>query len=336
CEPGGGLATVINITFKQKGVDVSDEQYKKRSEQYLAELRAEYKDVPVHRSGLLATVQLTDDTTVEVYESAVYGRPLNSDFKKDAANGYTYTGVDETVECYDYTVIARVLKDGKFYPGYDSTCLLYNDNHVEGGTPDTELLVVNDLLWSHRYDYANRVTSADLPNLDSLPWAENDVIDAKQPYIAAAGIIRRFTDETEGYSMHAYYYYYNIAYYLGSDTTPIVARSNAEELFSYKSLGERITDPEGKVIYTESCGGYNGTTKLTSSGEGYGEKGKEVIATVKVSEKITETWEKQPLTSKVNLITWTRDDSGLEIKQVYYYLSCADNSLVAFDTDFTR
>ena len=73
--------------------------------------------------------------------------------------------------------------------------------------------------------------------------------------------------------MHAYYYYYNIAYYLGSDTTPIVARSNAEELFSYKSLGERITDPEGKVIYTESCGGYNGTTKLTSSGEGYGEKG---------------------------------------------------------------
>ena len=57
---------------------------------------------------------------------------------------------------------------------------------------------------------------------------------------------------------------------------------------------------------------------------------------MKVSEKITETWEKQPLTSKVNLITWTRDDSGLEIKQVYYYLSCADNSLVAFDTDFTR
>ena len=335
-EPGGGLATVINIAFKQKGVDVSDEQYKKRSEQYLAELRAEYKDVPVHRSGLLTTVQLTDDTTVEVYESAVYGRPLNSDFKKDAANGYTYTGVDDTIECYDYTVIARVLKDGKFTAGYDSTCYLYSDNRVEGGTADLDIWVVNNLLWSYKYDYASKVTSADLPNLDSLPWAKNDVIDAKQPYIAAVGIIRRFTDGTEGYSMHAYYYYYNIAYYLGSATTPILSRCNAEELFSYQSLGERITDSDGKVIYTESRGGYNGAKEITSSGDGFGQEGKTVITTEKVSDTITETWEKQPLNSEINLFTFTRRDSGLGRTYVYSYLSCADNNLVAFDMDLKQ
>ena len=337
CEPGGGLTSVLEWYFKKNGVDLGNEQYEKRSEQYLTELRTEYKDVPVHRSGLLATAKLTDDTTVEVYESAVYARPVNADFAKDAANGYTYTGVDETVECYSYSIIARILRNGKFTDDYSSSCTLFTHEHIKGDTDEDERIsLVNELRWSYKDDYSGRVTNCDLPRWDTLPWSENAVIDAKQPYIAAAGVIRRYSDETEGYSMHAYYYYYNVAYFLGSDTTPILSRCNAEELFSYQSIGERIADSEGKVIYTESRGGHNGTKNVTTSGDGFGSEGKTVLDTNVVSSTITETWEKQPLNSEINLITFTRRDTGLGRTYVYSYLSCADNNLVAFDMDFTQ
>ncbi|MBO4766032.1 MAG: PT domain-containing protein [Lachnospiraceae bacterium] len=331
CEPGGGIESIIRQALTQKNTDISDEALKKRYEQYLAELRTEYKDVPVHKSGLLATATVTGDTTVEVYESAVYGRPIKGNPKNDAAKGYTYTGVDETVECYNYTVTARVLKNGRYTVDYSSSCVLYNDGFVTGNTDDTEITIANELIWSYKEDRTSAVTCSDFPFTDSLPWTENEVIDGSQPYIAVAGITRRFSDQTEGYSMHAYYYYYNTAYYLGSDTKPILGRCYAQEIFSYYSLGERITDSEGRVLYTESGTNVTGNRRIQSSGDGFGTTGKTMISMKKTDANITETWEKQPLNSKVNLITMTLTNSALEKTYVYSYLSCGESNLVAFD-----
>jgi len=335
-EPGMSRENILLNSLRQKNADINDELFKKHDEQYLAELRSEYKDVPVHKSGLLAAVAVTDDTTVEVYESAVYGCPVIADPADDAANGYTYTGVDASIEGYSYIVTARILKNGRYTPDYASTCVLYSNEFATGNMYDYEVLIVNDLVWSYKEDSQSAVTASSFPSLDSLPWTENETIDGSEPYIAVAGIVRRFNSNTTGYNMNAYYNYYNTAYYLGSDSTPILGRCYAQELFSYYSLGERITDSEGKVIYTESGTNITGDRRIQSSGDGFGTTGKTTISTTALEEYLTETWEKQPLNSKVNLITMTLTNSVLETTTVYSYLSCGDSNLVLFDLSATE
>ena len=91
-------------------------------EQYLKELRASFKDVPVTKYSLIATVQVDDYNVVEIYEIAAYGcgasyKATNAGFNDDNVP-FAYTGTDKSKEVYDYYLAGCLISDGNFIGTY--------------------------------------------------------------------------------------------------------------------------------------------------------------------------------------------------------------------------
>lgn len=82
---------------------------------YRDELRSRYKDIPVHKLNLLATLQVDDHNVVEIYEFAYYGTAPT--YKKISVSAgefdHAFAGVDTTSELYRYDIVCRLLTDGK-------------------------------------------------------------------------------------------------------------------------------------------------------------------------------------------------------------------------------
>ena len=84
-------------------------------EQYLTELQAEFKDIPVRKLNLLYSRKLDEHKTVEIYEYAVYGhapRYAVNGTEGDDDFGVRIDGIDPAKELYHYAVVSRFLVDG--------------------------------------------------------------------------------------------------------------------------------------------------------------------------------------------------------------------------------
>jgi len=109
---------------------------------YLAELRKEYKDVPIHRLKLLTKFDLDERNTVEIYELAAYGHPVTYETTESEENGYlefNATGIDKDTELYRYDIVARLLVDGK----YAAECYMTEEQYI----PYKEIGILNYVTW---------------------------------------------------------------------------------------------------------------------------------------------------------------------------------------------
>ena len=166
----------------------------------LATLRAEYKDVPVHKSSLLTTVTVDEHTTVEYYESAVYGRP-----EKKNADGDKRDGYEAEIECYDYSVYARCLSDGKHVTSY----CVWSDNKIMDSTCTFTGNITNELYWQDD-DLGNDLA------YDAYRLSEGD----GKNYITRV-TINNYEDSTGSIPTDVW----TVALFVNNESAPIVTRS---------------------------------------------------------------------------------------------------------------
>lgn len=115
-------------------------------EKYLEELQKEYKDVPVYRFNLLKSVSPDEHNTIEIYELAVLGHPVAyKDFRTDDSEYHNYraTGLDPNVELYDYSIVSRLLVDGK---QEDVACYSFV-NEISYESP----IIIKKVEWTEAY-----------------------------------------------------------------------------------------------------------------------------------------------------------------------------------------
>ncbi|MBO4626515.1 MAG: hypothetical protein J5645_00870 [Lachnospiraceae bacterium] len=109
----------------------------------LTELRALFKDIPVHKLNLLSTLVLNEHDTVEIYESAHYGKAPAYQ-KTDTDNGIDneFSGVDPAAELYSYDIVCRFLTDGRCIGSATQTEDSFNFNGD---------CIFSDISWTSEY-----------------------------------------------------------------------------------------------------------------------------------------------------------------------------------------
>ena len=123
-DPNAVLNAAVNA-FSEENAALLDTH----KAQYRNELRDACKEAPVQKFGLLTTVSLGGDLTVELYETAGFG--YTSAWKGSEANP-EHAGVDKTKEMYTYGVVGRLFENGKLIAdtGTDSFSREWETNQI--------------------------------------------------------------------------------------------------------------------------------------------------------------------------------------------------------------
>ncbi len=266
----------------QNWLDENAAQLKANKSQYREDLRASFTDIPVRKGGLLATITVDGHDTLEIYDSAVYGRPLKADC----------TGIDNAIECYDYSVFILTITDGK---AYGTRSFSYPE--VTGTIGREENVdIFNELLWSNfdASDYSTHVAE-----ICEIPASE------EHPCIARAGIWRSSNYDEAVCSF---------AYYLTDSTVPVISRRYIALLGNDGgSYGDCILGPDGRELTLEGDGSSFSSMKLLANG----------TANVSDWTERTATWETRELAPGMYIVYcgMTSVDSGYSNG---YYLVIGD------------
>ena len=172
---------------------------REHKEQYLTELRKEFKDIPIRKLNLLYSKELDEHKTVEIYEYAVYGHAPEYVENDDVDDyGFLVSGIDDTKELYHYAVFSRFLIDG---------CCVEQALQTE----EAPFELSSDTLYSwfsstSRYeDEAKAVCE-----MVGLPFEKSDII------VVNASVRRPVSDPD------CYYSVILGAYYLDDQTSPVL------------------------------------------------------------------------------------------------------------------
>lgn len=177
-------------------------------EQYLKELRAAFKDVPVTKCSLLTSVQVDDYNVVQIYEVAVYGCGASYKTEYDSegdVDSFVYTGTEKSKEAYDYFLAGYLMSDGNYIGSYQE-----NDYcQIDFGR------FYRSVSWTEE-------TAAEAETLGQLIGIKVD----RTNHTIVSATIEREVDEPN------YYYSVNLgATYLDGDSTPLFS----EDYVSYNS-----------------------------------------------------------------------------------------------------
>ena len=226
--------------------------------EYLEELRVECREGIRYKGGLLATITVDEETTVEIYESAVYGHPLIVSPMDDAAGGFVYRGTDPTIECYDYSVFCRKLVDNR-HDSY-STLLSYSfTSGAKKGMP--EYVITNTPYWlvdpdaPEAYLYSSLVKSG---------TGVNCIIKANIRMVVSPDDAALFAHTTD-YSFGGGGVTYDQAAFFetGSSDAVLTSYHALENVLSGYVLGRGLFGGDGTVYVKEAGAGVNGTKTVT-------------------------------------------------------------------------
>lgn len=177
-------------------------------EQYLKELRASFKDVPVTKCSLLTSVQVDDYNVVQIYEVAAYGCGASYKTKYDSegyVDSFVYTGTEKSKETYDYFLAGYLMSGGNYIGSYQENDYCQKDFGR----------FYRSVSWTEE-------TAAEAETLGQLIGIKVD----RTNHTIVSATIEREVDEQN------YYYSVNLgATYLDGDPTPLFS----EDYVSYNS-----------------------------------------------------------------------------------------------------
>ena len=193
-------------------------------EQYLKELRASFKDVPVTKCSLLTSVQVDDYNVVQIYEVAAYGCGASYKTEYDSegrVDSFIYTGTDKSKEAYDYFLAAYLMSDGNYTGSYQENDYCQNDF---GG-------FYRSVSWTEE-------TASEAETLGQLIGIKVD----RTNHTIVSATTEREVDEPN------YYFSVNLgATYLDGDSTPLFS----EDYVSYNSNDGGISNHNMYVLNKE-------------------------------------------------------------------------------------
>ena len=163
------LTALDNVaeTVAQKTIDdfydEHEEELAKHKEQYLRDLRNQYKGVPVYALEMLATKKLDEKNAIEIYEIASFGCASTW---KETEYSYEITGINSAEELLGYTVFGRLVTDGKSYgdPVYEY------DTDIPWGSWDENSAYATVRLPGH----VSEDLTEDICKMVDLPYSESD------------------------------------------------------------------------------------------------------------------------------------------------------------------
>ena len=125
-------------------------------EQYLAELRAAFSELPVCKLVPLKTIEIDAHNKIEISEFACYG--CASAWIEDTDGNPVYSGINKEKEFYHYRLIGRHIQDG-------TTVDTYNEI---GSSPET------DNISGRAWNYTNNAFREEIIKMVGLTLKETD------------------------------------------------------------------------------------------------------------------------------------------------------------------